>query len=384
MDAMGTMRDLDQIREHDDGAASSRLMSLALGGLATACVLFAIGVMVGREAGEARTATRDDPLARLDQLAQQTEGAHTAMVTYPERLTGAPASAGAAASSTATAGTPGTTARAPEERPVLIAGAALPPAGIRRVDDGVPPAATVPATGSTGTSLPAAPMGAPAAVGTEGAFSVQVSSFRSQQMAQDIAARLRERITGVRAKLSAAAVMLEITNNVPAFNGMRYKELAKVERQFPDVGGADQYYGGTAYQNKGGLGLQIAAEADEGTVTTGAVAQAAPVDGEGLLLVPTTRLYDRSTIVRQSQIIAGRTAAPFVGLHPSTAERLGVTDGDAVSVAFAGGQVTVKAHVSEAYAPDAAFLPRHLTSEPTPMLPTRAVLERAASAVTAL
>lgn len=203
MDAMGTMRDLDQIREHDDGAASSRLMSLALGGLATACVLFAIGVMVGREAGEARTATRDDPLARLDQLAQQTEGAHTAMVTYPERLTGAPASAGAAASSTATAGTPGTTARAPEERPVLIAGAALPPAGIRRVDDGVPPAATVPATGSTGTSLPAAPMGAPAAVGTEGAFSVQVSSFRSQQMAQDFAARLRER--GHRAFVAAPA-----------------------------------------------------------------------------------------------------------------------------------------------------------------------------------
>ncbi|MFQ3657813.1 MAG: NADH-quinone oxidoreductase subunit NuoG [Anaerolineae bacterium] len=199
----------------------------------------------------------------------------------------------------------------------------------------------------------------------------------------DIAARLRERITGTRAKLSAAAVMLEITNNVPAFEGMRYKELAKVERQFPDVGGADQYYGGTAYQNKGGLGLQIPSEADQGTVAASAV-NAADVAGDGLLLIPTTRLYDRSTIVRQSALIASRVAAPFVGLNPATAQKLNIVDGAAVTMSFEGGQVTVKAHVSEAYAPDAAFLPRHLTAEATPMLPTRAEVELAAGVVATL
>ncbi|XWX04268.1 NADH-quinone oxidoreductase subunit NuoG [Aggregatilineales bacterium SYSU G02658] len=200
----------------------------------------------------------------------------------------------------------------------------------------------------------------------------------------DAAARLRERITGTRAKLSAAAVMLEISNNVPAFDGMRYKELAKVERQFPDVGGTDQYYGGTAYQNKGGLGLQIPSEADQGTVAVGAVNEVALSAGDGLLLIPTTRLYDRSTIVRQSAVIASRVAAPFVGLNPATAEKLNVADGDAVTVSFAGGHVTVTAHVSDAYAPDAAFLPRYLAAEPTPMLPTSAQIERATSVVAAL
>jgi len=34
---------------------------------------------------------------------------------------------------------------------------------------------------------------------------------------------------------------------------MGYSNLAKVEAQFPDVGGGDLYYGGTAYENKGGL-----------------------------------------------------------------------------------------------------------------------------------
>ncbi|MFO0606855.1 MAG: SPOR domain-containing protein [Polyangiales bacterium] len=195
---MGTMRDLDQIREHDDGGGSSRLMSLALGGLATACVLFAVGVMVGREAGESRTATREDPLARLDQLAQQAEGAQAAMVTYPERLTGAaPAAPTPAVPGTPTApAVPGAVAM-PEGGPVLVAGAALPPAGVR-VAGGFGAPSMAPVAGLTGApgglAAPAvAPAGPPAAAGSEGAFSVQVSSFRSQQAAQGFAARLRER-----------------------------------------------------------------------------------------------------------------------------------------------------------------------------------------------
>ena len=63
-------------------------------------------------------------------------------------------------------------------------------------------------------------------------------------------------------KPSAAAVMLELSKNVKAFTGMQYKALAQVKRQFPDVGGRDQYYGGTAYTNEGGVGIQIPSKAD--------------------------------------------------------------------------------------------------------------------------
>ncbi|MFN8563679.1 MAG: hypothetical protein U0703_19155 [Anaerolineae bacterium] len=59
--------------------------------------------------------------------------------------------------------------------------------------------------------------------------------------------------------------MLEISQNVVAFAETRYAELAKVPPQFPDVGGQDLYYGGTAYKNTGGIGVQIATEADGGT-----------------------------------------------------------------------------------------------------------------------
>jgi cell division septation protein DedD len=195
MDAMGTMRDLDQIREHDDAGGSSRLMSLAMGGLATACVLFAVGVMVGRESGDGHPSTREDPLARLDQLAQQQPEA-TAQITWPERLTGPGANAAAATAApaaaaaplppgfTVTSGTPAPSA------PVLLGSVGAPSSMTVRLS-GAPLAAP---SGLAGAPL-AAPVaaGAPASAGSEGAFSVQVSSFRSITAAQQFSTRLRER-----------------------------------------------------------------------------------------------------------------------------------------------------------------------------------------------
>ena len=74
-------------------------------------------------------------------------------------------------------------------------------------------------------------------------------------------------------------------------------ELAKVPRQFPDVGGSDLYYGGTAYKNTGGIGVQIATEADGGDGGRGRRSQAGgmrPKTAKGnLLVVPTVRLYNR-------------------------------------------------------------------------------------------
>jgi NADH-quinone oxidoreductase subunit G len=146
--------------------------------------------------------------------------------------------------------------------------------------------------------------------------------------AWQIISRLGDQLKQGRAKLSAAAVMLEITQNVPEFDGMRYKELAKVERQFPDVGGQDLYYGGTAYQNKGGLGLQIATAADNGEkFKAGKVeAPAATKTAKGqLLIVPTTRLYNRQpgklSIVTctswPSRILPSSVSGTYVFTHRS-------------------------------------------------------------------
>lgn len=217
MESMGTMRDLEQIQERDEAGNTSRLMSLALGGLALACVLFAVGVMVGRESGDPRPQRAADPLESLDRLDRASRGDNSAAMTWPERLTGpavAPSSAAAAAaapSPAAAAANPSAILGAPpaapsladpSNRPVLLG--PQPPAataaglGIRLRDGEIP-----------GTP-PGSSIATPAQPGSEGAFSVQVSSFRNLPHAQNFAQQLRQR--GHRAFVAAPAT--DRNNNV--------------------------------------------------------------------------------------------------------------------------------------------------------------------------
>ena len=65
-------------------------------------------------------------------------------------------------------------------------------------------------------------------------------------------------------KASPSLVMNEIARNVNHYAGITYQALAKVEKQFPDVGGMDLYYGGNAFENTTGLGVQYPSAADRG------------------------------------------------------------------------------------------------------------------------
>jgi NADH-quinone oxidoreductase subunit G len=172
-----------------------------------------------------------------------------------------------------------------------------------------------------------------------------------------------------RAKLSAAAVMTEIAKNMPAFAGITYTALARTERQFPDVGGEDKYYGGTAYQNTGGLGKQIPL-AGAAQVQKVAAPSALKVAKGEILIVPTTRLYDRSLMFAPTVLVRPRVALPFVLLNPADAKTLKVTNGDTVEVSFDGGSVQVRAVVTDSVSAGAAFLPRKLTENATPLVPT--------------
>lgn len=195
---------------------------------------------------------------------------------------------------------------------------------------------------------------------------------------------MREKLAQSKLKLSAAAVMLEISKQHPAFEGMSYKELGKVERQFPDVGGDDLYYGGTAYQNKGGVGLQILTSADKGeAVSVGAVKlpEALTSKKGELVVMPTTMLYNRSDIMKPSDILAERIAPAFVGVNTADAQAHDIKDGAAVTVSFAGGSVRVKAIVSDGVPKGVLLLPRHLSEETTPYAPTVATLAKAGELV---
>ncbi len=179
-------------------------------------------------------------------------------------------------------------------------------------------------------------------------------------------ARIAEKLGQGKAKLSAAMVMNEIAANIPAFAGCKFPELAKVEPQFPLVGGDDLYYGGTAYANTGGLGVQIAAVADDGTTVEAKTVKSekAPKASKGeVLVVPTIRLYNRERVFQPSEahLMAARIADPYVEINAEDAVKLNVKDGDVVKVDVGDGHaVNVRAHVNGAAPKGSVLLPRNL------------------------
>ncbi|MBC8171647.1 MAG: molybdopterin-dependent oxidoreductase, partial [Anaerolineae bacterium] len=189
--------------------------------------------------------------------------------------------------------------------------------------------------------------------------------------AWQVLARLNEKLDYSKPKVSAAAVMLDITKTIPAFAGCSYKEISKVERQFPDVGGRDLYYGGTAYQNKGGLGVQIKTAADNGQSVASDDVQLsdAPKAGSGqMLVVPTTRLYNRESIFQPSTLVHPRVLMPYAEINSADAAKLGISSGDVVEISIADiTRVRVKAHVNGGAPEGSVVLPRHLTATAVPL-----------------
>ena len=196
--------------------------------------------------------------------------------------------------------------------------------------------------------------------------------------------RVLERVSEARAKQSAAAVMLEITMTIPAFAGCRYPELGKVTKQSPDVGGADLYYGGTAYKNTGGLGVQIPSAVEMGTaLDTGAAvdpsASAITIESGQLLVVPVTVLYNRERTFRQSEseLMGGHVPAPYAEINEADAVALGVTAGDEIEVTSGGTTVRVAAYVSGRTPQGVVLLPRNLSETATPLVMGAGVVARA-------
>ena len=195
---------------------------------------------------------------------------------------------------------------------------------------------------------------------------------------------VRQQMGMGRLKASAAAVMLEISKNIEDFAGMRYKALSKVERQFPDVGGRDLYYGGTAYNNQGGLGIQIPSRADRGgplkkvKVTAPKPIQA---DENEVVVIPITRLYNRQRNFRPTVLMEGRVLDAYAVIHTADAKARGIRQGERVELRVGETRAQARAMVTDEIAQGSVALPRHLTNEAAPMVIAAGTLNRAAAAV---
>lgn len=189
-------------------------------------------------------------------------------------------------------------------------------------------------------------------------------------------AQIGARLGGDPARIAAASVMREIAANVPRYADMGYANLARVEPQFPDVGGDDLYYGGTAYTNTGGLGVQwpTDAERDDVRLRVRLVDTDAPFSVgsdavKGLLIVPVRVLYDRGMLFEPSDMMHQRVPAPYAELNRADAEKLGIGQGDMIAIEMDAGRVEVTAHVDGRAPEGVVLLPRALVFDPTPVAP---------------
>jgi NADH-quinone oxidoreductase subunit G len=177
------------------------------------------------------------------------------------------------------------------------------------------------------------------------------------QIAAEIGAQV-----GVKLPMQASLVFAEIARDVPAYAGLTYQELAKVESQWPDVGGVDLYYGGTSYENKQGLGVQLKSGAERGEPVAAGKVETHEPKRDGITLVPTTVLYDRGATFVRSTLMHPRVPEPYVELNSADAAQLGVQDGESVTVSAVehGMSVKLTARVDSRAPQGVALMPESL------------------------
>jgi len=100
------------------------------------------------------------------------------------------------------------------------------------------------------------------------------------------------------------AIFAEVAQRVPAYAGLSYERISQVAPQWPLLGREDLYYGGTVYDNTGGLGARYAsdAERDPAGVCPYEVTVPEPtIAGLARILRP---LYREGELIRRSAVLA--------------------------------------------------------------------------------
>jgi NADH-quinone oxidoreductase subunit G len=117
-------------------------------------------------------------------------------------------------------------------------------------------------------------------------------------VAQEVAERL-----GVTWGLHGPAqIFADIAANVPHYRELSYEAISRGEVQWPPMGRGDLYYGGTVYDNTGGIGARYAADAESVTLSKIDVTAPEPTIA-GLERAPQA-LYRDGELIRRSEVVA--------------------------------------------------------------------------------
>lgn len=158
----------------------------------------------------------------------------------------------------------------------------------------------------------------------------------------------------------ASKVMMRIAAEVPAFAGITYSALAQAPEQWPIIGRDDLYYGGTTYQNKQGIGVQLPNGIQRGEQLTlnWPSLTASTLDKDGTLAVPITRLYDGGTTLLRSRLLDRRRIGTVIWMHPDRGSANTIQDGDLVHLQIGEASAMAMALLDEQVPEGVILVPR--------------------------
>lgn len=173
-----------------------------------------------------------------------------------------------------------------------------------------------------------------------------------------IAARIAKACGIALEESSAAKVMTAIAQEIADYAAISYTELAKVEEQWPIIGREDLYYGGTSYENKQGLGVQLQNAVQKGERLSIPLPELTEQSGEGLLAVPVTRLYDRGNTLLPSQLLHTHLVGTVMWINAQEAKQQGVEEHDIVQMECGEASALVTVELNDAVPDGVVLVPR--------------------------
>jgi len=170
---------------------------------------------------------------------------------------------------------------------------------------------------------------------------------------------------------SADGVMAEITQAVPLYKKMAFSNLVapiSLERKT-----AHYIYEGMSFTADVREGLQWPTLAEEEPETSGKIAlrfmpPAGPDESDGLTLVAPRMLYDAGRLFAEAELMQPHIQPSRLMLSRPDASRLGIGNGDMVTISRNGASLTLPVQVNRHVAEGTVLLPRNLEGYPVEQL----------------
>jgi len=179
-----------------------------------------------------------------------------------------------------------------------------------------------------------------------------------------VTAQVRQKVVHSNLEIGSAGQMFMVmASHIPDYHDLTYAKLTETVSQRPIIGRSDLYYGGTAYENRQGLGKQLSSASARGEkviIPEPRIIEPVLPDPDltdDLLALPIILLYDHGTLLKKSELLKEHLPEPYIVMHPKSAEQRGLTRADKVNLTLEGVDYPVNLRMDDSIPPTKVLIP---------------------------